>query len=576
MPAWFIGLFIVSLIGFVCSWSGDLVLATSIWTFGLMLPIWFVAANLWWLLLTMVPVLILRKRGMGAIGGAVSVTVLILLWIGSSALIRQARDELIAADPVFEPGLALLGGAPDSVEIDVQSDLSWGSGEDACGPVCHAVLSGPEVKWLRIRLSGGGQTVVFVRAEATACQALDPAFSTGVPCILARHDDGAKADLRIEITQDGDFWGSMQPNPGWVYLTGIQRVRLIDDRVTPSRELDERQRYGWSEPVIGPLVPGMTALGSGVSRDGPSFQRKLNQSEPIDLAAVLAHSGVQLGTLEPPKDSETGRAARFDAVLLSSILEGIGDKTLSPGQSEMARLFVDQARASLSGRSTQPFGAAERKVLRQLADMRGDMKLEQSLRSMMGEYPDAFFENFGALLQVVVNGTPQEAERAANAAGFGLFKSRRGDHDAAWADYVAAIESGRSEDLIRWIGRFNRDPLPVLRLQLQRAPTDKMAWDTLSAVCHIDPRWWPDLIPFYFETALGYLPKPGDTKWNGMEIHFSVRALVFLGRRDLAEDVVGRIDWESVGNLPDIAGSPGKLERMREMVAKLTDEPLGC
>jgi hypothetical protein len=451
-------------------------------------------------------------------------------------------------------------------------DLPLGVGEDACGRVCQVLLTGPEMRWLRVRTSDTGGVVVFQRADVAECQALDPGFPADAPCILARPDDGATADLRIEITSEGDFFGPMQANPGWVYLTGIQRLRLIDDRVQPPRVLDERLRYGWSEPVIGPLVPGMTALGSGARNDGPGFARRRLQSDPVDLAAVLSHAGVALGPGEPAVDP----ASLHSVALLASILQTSGDGTLAPGQSAMAQAFVERARAALSGRSEQPFGPVERTVLRQLADLRGDLDLERSLRSMMGEYPEAFYEDFGALLRVVVTGTPHEAARAADAAGFGLYTSRRGDHDAAWPDYVAAIETGRSEDLIRWIGRFNRDPLPVLRAQMQRVPTGKTAWNTLSAVCHIDQRWWDTLVPFYYDTALGYLPKTGDSDWNGMEIHYALRALVFLERRDLAEDLLARIDWSLVQEMPDWADSPGSAERFRESLENGLEAPLRC
>lgn len=42
--------------------------------------------------------------------------------------------------------------------------------------------------------------------------------------------------------------------------------------------------------------------------------------------------------------------------------------------------------------------------------------------------------------------------------------AKRGDHGAAWPDCVAAVESGRAgEDLIRWVGWVNQNPLPLLQ-----------------------------------------------------------------------------------------------------------------
>ena len=579
MRGWYVGLLILSLVGFVGSWSGDLVLTTSIMTFGLMLPVWYIAANLWWVLLALLPAMLLRERGRVGLGLAMGVGAVVAMGVGASVLIWQARETLTSDLPLPEPGLARKAGAPDSVEISVLSEQGWDISEEPCGRVCRALLTGPEVHWLRIQIAGQkrNETYVFERAETSACLALDPGFSATTPCILAREDDRTRADLRIEITQAGNFWGPMDQDHGMVYLTGIQTLKLIDNRGSPPQVLDERRRYAWSQPVIGPLRPGMTALGSGVKYNGPSFKRVRGRSGEFDVAGILAHAGVRLGAIDPPPEPHEQRQTLYSTALLVSILAMAEDGKLSPGQSQLARAFLDRIRpSSLNAGAVPDISEAERNVLRMLTKVGGDRELERSLTSLMAEHPDYFVEDFGALLRIVVTGTPVEAERAAKSASLGLFRSKRGDHDDAWPDYVAAIESGRSGELIRWGGRFNHDPLPVLRAELMRVPVDRHAWDTMSAVCHIDQRWWDGLIPFYHDIALGYVPKAGDIERNGMELHYAVRALVFMGRRDLAEDVVNSIDWSHVAAMPSTRKNPGSLEQARESTMALPDQPLGC
>lgn len=578
MPRWFIGLFVLSIVAFVCSWSGDLVLATSIWTFGLMLPVWFVAANLWWVLLAAMPALALRQRGKGAVGLVLGVGLLAASWIGASVLLGQSRAALTPVVPLPEPGMARAAGAPSSVEIVVLSEQPWDVSEETCGRVCQALLTGPELRWLRIQTAGPtkGETIVFQRADTSACLAFDPDFPATDPCLLARQDDGTPADLRIEITQEGDFWGPMERNHGAVYLTGVQRLILIDNRVTPPQVLDERLRYGWSEPVIGPLFPGMTALGSGAKSNGPGFKRVSGRSEAFDVVAVLAHAGLQPGPVDPPTNPQDRKPVLYSTALLASILATVEDGKLSPGQSQMARAFVDYVRRSSPETTAPAVGQAERKVLQLLATLRGDLDLERTLTSMMGEHPDYFVEDFGALLRVVVTGTPQEAQRAAKSASFGLFRSKRGDQDAVWPDYVAAIESGRSGELILWIGRFNQDPVPLLQRTLARTSQDQSAWAALSAICYIDQRWWPSLTPVVHDAAIRSVPSSGDTDFSGTGISSALRWLVYMERRDLADDVMDRIDWSLVQGMPDWADSPGSAERFRDTVLEGLGKAMGC
>ncbi len=579
MPRWFIALFITSLVGFMGSWSGDLVLTTSIMTFGIMLPFWYLAANLWWILLLMMPAMFLHKSGKGGIGLAIGAGVFVALVTAASVQIDRVRTRLTPTSPVPASGLAVLAGIPSSLEIVGPSEQHHGNNDVECGVPCQAVLTGPDIKWIRVQTDEqtGDGTLVYLRADAAKCAVLDPNFDGLMPCLQARKDDGARADLRIKVTQEGNFWGPMDRDYGLIYLTGIQRLVLSDQRVSPPQVLDERVRYAWSEPVIFPLLPGMTALGSGAKYDGVNIKRHSARSPDFDFVSILAHSGIRPGAYEPRAEGSVNSVAPYTTALLASILSLADDGTLSAGQSKIAREWLLRFR-NRSFEETVPLviSDGERMLLKRMMNIRGDYELERDLTSLMGEHPDYFFDDFGSLLRIVVDGTPQTAERAAKSAAFALFKSKRGDHDDAWTEYAAAIESGRSGELIRWIGRFNKDPLPLLNDYLLRTPRNKAAWEALSAVCHVDERWWVTLAPFYHETAIRYLPSRGDPEFNSMEIHYTVRGLILMGRADLAEDVLGKIDWSVVEKMPQWSNNPASVYRTRESLIALPDQPSAC
>jgi hypothetical protein len=49
-----------------------------------------------------------------------------------------------------------------------------------------------------------------------------------------------------------------------------------------------------------------------------------------------------------------------------------------------------------------------------------------------------------------------------------------------------------------------------------------------------------------------------------------------MERRDLADDVMDRIDWSLVQGMPDWADSPGSAERFRDTVLEGLGKPMGC
>jgi hypothetical protein len=590
LPGWFTKLFVVALVGFALSWSGDLVLGTSIVSFGLMLPVWYVAANLWWVMLALVPAMLGRTPGRKVLGLAVGVAVVGGLAVGTIALDRRTLATLTPALPLPKPGLAVEAGPPRSVEIAGLFGRSPDQVEDACGDFCQALLSGPDVTWLRVEtgasrhattgaaseaLPKAGTTVVFYRGDEAECRALDPGFPAGSPCILARSDDGAKADLLVEVTQEGDFFAPMDPAHGRVYLTGIERLFLKDQRVSPPKTLDERLRYGWSAPVLGPLVPAMTALGNGAKSDGPGFRRARKQSDPFDLAAILTHAGVRLGV--PVANLPDADALAIPTARLASILALSDGEDLGPGQSQLAKDWMLQFREPATAGAVIPqVGEGERRVFRRLLAMLGSLDFGRALTDMLASHPEYFVEDFRAVLRLIVTGTDREVYYASQAANLALYRSKRGDHDAAWADYVAAVKSGRgTEDLVLWVGRFSFDPVPLLRDELARVRPN--GYDApFRAVCDIDPRWYPEIVTLFYAAALGFAPSAGETVFRGLELGSALRALRDMDRRDLAEAALRNVDWSVAQAVPDWAGSPGKAERFRKLLEEHLDADGSC
>lgn len=553
MPGWYITALLLSLVGFVFSWSGDIVLMTTMLTFGLMFPVWFVAANLWWILLMLMPAMILRPRGKGTLGLVIGVGAVVVIAGVTQLSFMLSRSVLTPDAPVTEPGLALKAGVPTSVEIRSVPGQSSPEAQGACSKACHAMLYGPDIRWLRLRTEGdeGFRQIVYQRSDTSACLALDPMFDPARICILARPDDATEAELLIEVSQEGDFWSALEPDHGPVYLTFRQRLTLTDTRPAAPQKLDERLRYGWSEPMISPLFPGMTALGSGVSEDGPRFARLQRQSPDFDMAEILAHSGVRLATSEDSPEGRGRLTAPQDTALLASVLEWAGEGALSAWQARKASEWLSQFNRSPFDKTEPPkVSEAERKVMQRLLKVQINPELEDTLESMIGMHPEYFFDDFGELLRIVVTGTPREADRAARFASDRLFRMKRGAHDAAWSDYVAAVESGRADEFTRWISKFNHDPVPVLRTVVTRHPHE-LRW--VLAVCQFDRRWWESLVPFVYESAGSIISSAKDADLDRVGLARLVRSLTYMERRDLAEDLLARLDKPQADKIRQMA-----------------------
>jgi hypothetical protein len=544
---------LLSLVGFFFSWSGDMVLMTTMLTFGLMLPIWFVAANLWWVLLMLMPAMILRPRGKGALGLVIGVGTVVVIAGLTQISFMLSRSALTPDAPLTEPGLALKAGVPTSVEIRSLAEQPSPEAQGVCGNACMAMFNGPDIKWLRLRVDGdeGFRPIVYHRSDTDACLALDPMFDPETACILARRDDATQADLLIEISQEGNFWSALEKDHGPVYLTFRQRLTLTDTRPAAPQKLDERLRYGWSEPMISPLLPGMTALGSGATEDGPRFARSQRQSPGFDIAAILAHSGVRLTTSEQYPHTGGWPAAPQGTALLLSVLELAGEGALPSGQARMASEWLMQFHHSPFDRSEPPkIRESERRVMQGLLKVQISSELENTLWSIISTSPEYFFDDFGELLRIIVAGTPKEADRATRFASIRLFRMKQGAHDANWSDYVAAVESGRADKLISGISKFNHDPVPVLRTVVARNPHEHR-W--VLAVCEIDRRWWQSLVPFVYERAGSVITSAKDADLDQVGLARLVRSLTYMERRDLAEDLLARLDKPQADKIRQMA-----------------------
>jgi hypothetical protein len=276
VPFWFVSLSVLAALGALASMSGDLVLVSSIYSFGLLVPVWSVAANLWWVMVVLVPWVWLAYRGRPVWGFGVSLALLVGLAGGLNLYIVQLRDQMVPALPSSPPGSAVASGMPTSLEI-----RSAGKAETRahdCDLLCERLLAGPDIKWIRVLPVEGddaaARSLIYYRADVAACAALDAGFPRDATCLLARPDDGTKAILRIVLTTTGDGFAALRPDHGWVYLTQTRSLTLTDQRGASPAVLDQGTRYLWSEPQVAPLMPGMTALGSGQKFDGLHLPRK--------------------------------------------------------------------------------------------------------------------------------------------------------------------------------------------------------------------------------------------------------------------------------------------------------------
>ncbi len=275
--------------------SATMVIMVTFMSGYLLAPIWPLAANLWWIMALLAPMVWFWPRQIW-LGVALSCG-LAAAAVGGFYSLRASGLAGIEARFVTTPG-AFADGRPRPSVVDVLVNADSVLGDAACDALCENLLTGDSVTTVR-RITGGdgGVTRVFRRMDPGACRALDPDLPLADPCILLVPDDGQAADLRITVDGDGDGYASRDEVAGLVYLVSARRLRVMSPVGGTEALLHDQSQRTWFEataPV--PLLPNAGFDGNGIHGGGLTPRRERKSDPPLDVAAILASLGIPMGT----------------------------------------------------------------------------------------------------------------------------------------------------------------------------------------------------------------------------------------------------------------------------------------
>lgn len=554
MPGWFVQLAALAVLGLLGASNGDWVASSIMVTGGLMIPVWTLAVNLWWITLVLAPFAVLKHRGAWIRGSLISAVIAAALAVFPTLYITQQR---LAVVPVVVNSSNLLP-LPDrflSMEMtltDNRADLH------TCTPLCQQWLLGGDLQWIRMMSAPDARlaqrSIVYYRAGRADCAEVDPDFPAKGDCLLARPDDGARADLQMHLTELGDFHTPMDPNAGVVALTGVQKVTLTDMR--DARVLLEQSRYGWVEPMVGFLEPKVQITNTVTADGGFRLHQMRHYTAPIDLRGALLQVGVRAA---PPRDMmPTG-----------------GDVDLSWQHGPyLSRLPYDTALqdsmvAVAQGKPVPKGTYAER----MMASMPGlAAAIAPRARKVAPNRPPADDDFAGWLAQIGQGG--MDGFRAMNIVGDMMQGAPPGAFDAHGDAFLAALPA--APGLTPLLGRFAFDPVPHLRGLWTKGVDEEADVLALRAACDADERWSARLAPFVFEAAQSLFPRHQDPKFFGYELQLTVQVLTHLQRPDLAQAVADGIDWDVVAGLSPRATFGTFPPVTRALLMDRISKPIPC
>ncbi len=519
----------------------------------LLAPIWPVAANLWWVMALLGPVVWFYRRGKAVTGIALSAALAIACF-GAFYGLRSAAMARIEAPITTTPGAFSDGvGLPVVVDLIVNTDSVFG--EAACDPLCERLLTGDTVTTVRRAMTLGDQPArihVFRRSDAAGCQRLDPDFPLSAPCILMVADDGRPADLRVTVDGVGDGYASRDEVGGLVYLVSSRRIQMTALRGGEETLIHDQTSRIWFEAVAPvPLIANSGFDGNGLHGGGLAPYRMRKSDPRLDPAAILTALGVPMGVGRAFVETEPARVMMgetypakgdygpmpYDVALIASILDQTG--RLDESISTMIRDWVGQLERGA------PNTATTRAIISRLpAVLGGQTIVLQRLTSLR---PELFVERFADFYAQVQS----DDEEVSQLAAFTILDRVRGDplgtHDADADAYLGSLKAGRHWDaLIQIVGRYGFDPTPIFQAELNGAQGDAY----LRVLFHIfvaseitDPKWNATLGPFLHQTLL---PLMDDLVDNRDIFSDGTQALQTLGRSDLVEDLFARVDWNNV------------------------------
>jgi hypothetical protein len=545
MPRWFIIWSVIAALGGLLSMSGDLVLVSSIYSFGVMIPVWFIAANLWWAMILAAPAIWFGRRNRPVVGLVFSAALLACLIAFLHQKITASRAALTAPLAQYAPGLASRDGPPRSIEIEAPDPSYLAEPGPDCGAICEGLLLGSATHWVRMNRTSRSPDpdpapLIYFRASPEDCRALDANFPASAPCILARPDDGQKADLRLVLTESGGGTRPLQVDPPYVYLTGQQDLTLFDQR-QGDQIIAETRRLFWSEPRIGLLRPGMTALGSGRKFDGLSLPRVHSSDPALDATAFLTQAGL---TLAPPRATLPSKAFRYGNTLLTEARPHDAALLLTMAQNAprplgQARLltFDDLLRLLTETGQARPAELALLKVIGQ-----DETIAPIGLTRLLAEHPGWFIADMTALYDAVIHGTDAQSEGAAMKLLTILHTQAPGTYAADGPEFQAGLASGRQDEaLIQLVGYYGFDPAPTFKSWLATRPD--MGWLVISAICRSAPSHAESLAPLVHDLMLAQMPRVLGFNDN---LQGGAQTLARLGRTDLIQDIEAGIDWAAV------------------------------
>jgi hypothetical protein len=519
----------------------------------LLAPVWPVAANLWWVMLLLAPVVWFYRRGKPLFGIAVSAG-LAIACVGAFYGMRSSAMARIEAPFFTTPGAIEDGaGLPRVVDLTVNADGVLG--EAACDPLCDALLTGDAVTTVRrttIQSDQPARTHVFQRSDPAGCRQLDPDFPLDAACILMVADDGRAADLRVMIDGAGDGYASRDEVGGLAYLVSSRRIRVTDLRGDEETLIHDQSWRIWFEAISPvPLFANSGFDGNGLHGGGLAPYRARKSDPRLDPGAILASLGVPIGAGRMFVETKPAQVMMgetfpaegyfgpmpYDVALVASILE-IMDRP-DEGIGTMIQDWVERLERGA------PNTATTRAIIGQLPAFLGTQAFAlQRLTSLRPELFVDRFEDFYAQVQ-------SNNENVSQLAAFTILGAVRGDplgtHDADADAYLAALRAGKHWDaLIQIVGRYGFDPTPIFQAELDRRRGEAymhVLFHVYTAAKITDPKWNSTVGPLLHQTLL---PLMDDLVANRAIFRDGTQALQALGRSDLVDDLFARVDWNAV------------------------------
>jgi len=179
-----------------------------------------------------------------------------------------------------------------------------------CGDICEQLLLGGAIDWVRVIPVNDSisrvpirTSALFRRADAPACQALNPDMPDNTPCILYQNDAPDPAQLLITInegtTHEARFW--RDTNIGGLRRRGIRLVQaILPSQSEPQTLFIQSQLfYQTPQPMI---ISGTGQRADGQIGPGWFYVRETRNTADIDLAGQIATLGL---TLAPPRTGKT-------------------------------------------------------------------------------------------------------------------------------------------------------------------------------------------------------------------------------------------------------------------------------